>query len=35
MIFILLEYSKIHKKQKFNALDIIESQAKRGGCNVC
>ena len=29
MIFILLYYNEIHKKQKFNALDIVESPVKR------
>ena len=28
MIFILLDYNKTHKKQKFSALDIVESQSK-------
>ena len=32
MIFILLVYSEVHKKQKFSALDIVESQVKRSGC---
>ena len=31
MIFILLDYNEIHKKQKFSALDIVESRAKRCG----
>ena len=31
MIFNLLDYNKIHKKQKFSALDIVESPAKRCG----
>ena len=29
MIFIILDYNKIHKKQKCSALDIVESQVKR------
>ena len=28
MIFTLLDYNKIHKKQKFSALDIVESRVK-------
>ena len=28
MIFFLLDYNKIHKKQKFSAFDIVESQSK-------
>ena len=31
MIFILLDYNEIHKKQKFSALDIVESRVKRSG----
>ena len=31
MIFILLDYNEIHKKQQFNALDIVESRVKRCG----
>ena len=31
MIFNLLDYNKIHKKQKFSALDIVESPAKTCG----
>ena len=34
MIFILLDYNKIHKKLKFSALDIVESRVKRCGCNL-
>ena len=29
MIFFFLDYNKIHKKQTFGALDIIESQSKK------
>ena len=28
MIFILLDYNKTRKTQKFSALDIVESQSK-------
>ena len=31
MIFILLVYSEVHKKN-FSALDIVESRVKRSGC---
>ena len=31
MTFILLDYSEIHKKQIFSALDIVESRVKRSG----
>ena len=31
MIFILLDYNEIHKKQKFSGLDIAESRVKRRG----
>ena len=31
MIFILLDYNEIHKKQIFSVLDIVESQVKRSG----
>ena len=29
MIFILLDYNEIDEKQKFSALDIIESRVKK------
>ena len=29
MIFPHLDYNKIHKKQKFSALDIVESRVMR------
>ena len=35
MIFILLDYNEIHKKQTFNTLDIAESRVKRCECNLC
>ena len=31
MIFILLDYNEIHKKQKFSALDIAKSRVNRCG----
>ena len=32
MVFILLVYNEVHKKQKFSALDIVDSRVKRCGC---
>ena len=31
MIFILLDYSEIHKKQKYSALDTVELRVQRCG----
>ena len=35
MIFFLLDYNKIHKIQKFSALDIVESQSKEMWSLAC
>ena len=35
MIFILLDYDEIHKKQKFSVPDIVELLVNRCGCNFC
>ena len=35
MIFFLLDYNKIHKIQKFSALDIVELQSKEMWSVTC